>query len=139
MILHGVFPDAEKAVLAWLGERLRARGFNLQGWSELPEGWEDDDVLMPLPAFQVERVPAGGGTGNAYEGSAYLDVTVWARTRAELWPIVQQVEVAMVALPGRGPVMFDDMTHPQKFGEVPYANRRVRRAVGSFELISRAQ
>jgi hypothetical protein len=140
MILNGTFPNAEGDVIAWLRAWLERLAMPVPIWSELPEGWEDDDQMMPLPAILVERIPGGGsGSGEPFEGSAYLDITVWTRERGELWPIVQQVEVAMVGLPGRGASMYDTVNHPQLFGEVPYNNRQIRRAVGSYELMSRAQ
>jgi hypothetical protein len=141
MIIRGVFPNTEKLVIGHLARWLTAHGMTYDVWSELPEGWEDDDQLHPLPLVLVERVPGGGRVGDRdaeYESSSYIDVSVMTRTRPELWPIVQQIEVAMISF--RASVgLIDTVNNPQSFGEVKYKNPRIRRAVASYEISARAQ
>lgn len=140
MILHGVFPNTERLVIAWLRAWFARTGNAIDVWSEFPEGWEDDDVETPLPAVLVERIPGARSRDNSaeFEGSSTLDVTVWASTRPDLWPIVQQIEVAMIALRNSTTPAIDEVTIPQGFGVVEYSNPHVRRAVASFELTARA-
>jgi hypothetical protein len=129
MILEGMFPDVEAALIAWLSDRL-----DVSVYSELP-----DDFDAPFaPCLLVNRIPAGG-TGSEYESTPTVEVTVFHLTRTDLWPLVQQTEIAIRALPGRGVSMIDQIMWPQEFGVVAYNNRKLRRAVATLNLVTRAQ
>jgi hypothetical protein len=142
MRLHGVFPNTEKLVRAWIAAWLVERGFLYDVWTELPDGWEDDDVANPVPLVLVERITSSGNSDDSptfYDGRSYIDVTVFTRTRAELWPIVQTLEVCMLALPNSTTPSIDSIGNPQVFGEVPYDNPALRRAIATYDLTARAQ
>lgn len=123
----GTWPDSERTVAAWLDA-----GVTADVVTELdPAGWTPPVVL-------VERTP-GGSTGTGIDHTPLIDITVYAATRAALWPLVQQIETRMHALPGDGTVMVDDIDQRTEFGVVPYGNDQIRRAVGSYELTVRPE
>lgn len=143
MILHGVFPDTESVIVAWLEQWLLTRwpDEKVRVYTELPEGWADAqrNESERLPAILVERIPGGAGTAQEYENGSQVQVTVFTASRAVLWPLVQQVEVGMVAIRGRTAPTIDEIWSSQHFGDVPYANKKIRRAVATYDMTVRAQ
>jgi hypothetical protein len=122
----GTWPDVERAVAGWLDATVDATVV-----TELRSGWAPPLVL-------VERTP-GGATGSALDKTPLIDISVYASSRIELWPLVQEVETAMADLAGNGPVMVDDVDPRTEFGVVPYSNDAIRRAIGSYALTVRPE
>ena len=142
MILHGVFPETESVIVAWLEQWLPPRWPDkVRVYTELPEGWADAqrNESERLPAILVERLPGGAGSGREYENGYQVQVTVFAASRAVLWAVVQQVEVGMIAIRGRTSPTLDEVWPAEGFGDVPYANKKIRRAVATYEMTARAQ
>jgi hypothetical protein len=122
MNVYGVWPNVEKVLLAYLKQETGAATY-----TETPS-----DLAAVAPCIVVERIP--GGFGRDYEKTFHVDLTVFAKNRGAVWDLVQKVEVAMVRCN-----LFDEVREPDSFGNVPYSNTALRRAVGTYELDARPQ
>lgn len=126
--VEGTWPSAEQVVLEYLREAVP----DLTWLTELYEGWKG-------PVGLIEQIP-GGGTGDAYDEESVIDVGIYAGTRAVVWELVERVKPAMFLLPMRATTAsVDHVTMSSTFGMVPYSNRSVRRAVGTYRLTMRPQ
>lgn len=135
MDLRSEFPDAEALLIGFIGDVL---GPTVPVFNEEPDVWllDPDRILDDVPCAIVERIP-GGGSGREFESTPTLEITLVAPTRNDLWDLlVRPLERALPSLPQhRGSV--DEISVPQTFGVVPYANRSVRRAIGRVQLVTR--
>jgi len=127
MIVNGSWPNVEKLLVAWLKDKC-----GVTVYTELPSTL--DSVV---PCLQVDRFP--GGHGEVYDKAFNVDVTAWGATRADVWPLVQKVEVAMMQLNSNGndTGFIDEVVELNSFGDVSYADLNVRRAVGTYQLTAR--
>lgn len=122
MNVHGQWPNVERVLVAWLSAEC-----GVPVYTETPT-----DLEKKVPCIVVERVP--GGAGRDFEKTFIADVTVFASTRPGVWALVQQAEPAMVRCQG-----FDEVRENDAFGNVPYSNPALRRAIATYELDARPQ
>lgn len=124
------WPDLERVVVAWLTQQV----------SDVPTQTEVDDTLADsLPLLQVQRVPGGSSDGVTEE--ALVDVTTYAGDRRTLWQTAQRAHAAMLRLSAQtvAGMSVDWCEVDNGLGEVAYANPKIRRAVGTYRLTTRAQ
>jgi hypothetical protein len=128
--IRGTYPNIERAVVAWLKDQCPTF------WivTEEPTDFADQ-ITKDLPLVVIERIP--GGSGGDIDSVALLDVTVYAPSLPALWAATEPIERVFRSMPGRGAYSIDDVRQTSGFGRIPYANTRIRRAVGTFELTSR--
>lgn len=122
MNVYGVWPNVERLLIAFLKQEC-----GVVTYTETPSNLE-----TVVPCVVVERV--AGGYGRDFEKTFVVDVTVFAKTRGDVWSLVQQVETAMVRCN-----LFDTVVEQSSFGNVSYSNTALRRAVGTYELTARPQ
>jgi hypothetical protein len=122
------FADPEKTVIGWLTVSLP--GVTVRN--------ETGTTLTP-PLVRVTLTPGGGGDDLDAVGA--VDVECFGADRASMWLLAWRVHAAMLRLAGntsRGGHIdtVDVVAFP---GYVEYGNPAVRRAIGTYELTSRAQ
>lgn len=122
MNVIGKWPNVERVLIGYLKQEC-----SVAVYTETPT-----DLADKVPCIVVERIP--GGFGVDYEKTFTVDVTVFGGTRGAVWDLVQIVEVAMVTC-----ALFDEVRESDSFGNVPYSNPALRRAVGTYELDARPQ
>lgn len=132
MKLHGLFPDTEAAIRAHVEHVFP----ELSVYSELP----DDFDVEHLPAALVTQPPGGGGFATEeYEDAGTVDVEFYAGTRAEVWELIRTYKTALPELHGWGNVAIDEIRMSQRFGIQNYDNPRIRRGLGSIDVLTRSQ
>ncbi|WP_317915628.1 hypothetical protein [Clostridioides difficile] len=122
------FADPEKTVIGWLSEHLA--GVTVRN--------ETGTTLTP-PLVRVTLSPGGGG--DDLDAVASVDVECFGADRAAMWALAWRMHAAMLRLAGnasRGSHI-DTVAVAAFPGYVEYGNPAVRRAIGTYELTSRAQ
>ncbi|MGU3409114.1 hypothetical protein ACLBWP_03320 [Microbacterium sp. M1A1_1b] len=122
MNVHGQWPNVERLLVGYLTTAVGVPVF-----TETPA-----DLEQKTPCLVVERI--AGGYGRDYEKTFVVDVTAFATTRPAMWSLVQVAEVAMVRCD-----LFDTVEEQSSFGNVPYANNTLRRAVATYGVTARPQ
>lgn len=120
------WPNAERAVVAWLKPRLVATVFS-----------ETSKTMPPLYAV-VERT--GGGDGILIDKKIDVAIAVVAPTRGAMWDLAADVESAMWALSANATadgVYVDEVECPFGFAWDPPASQEIRRATATFTLTVR--
>lgn len=126
----GDFPNVHAGVIAWLKAELPADGFVIRN-SVLPDDW-------PGPGTKVTVVvsrTAGTGPSREMETAASIDVDLYADTLDHLGDAIPVVSKAMAQIP---PTVFDEVGLGA-FGDLPYANTKIRRAGATFDIETRAR
>lgn len=121
-----VWPNVERAVVAWLTDRIAGMAIYTE---------TDAGANPPLPRLEVARV---GGTGRGIEKDVDVEIVVHAATRNALWGLVAHVETAMAALAAAGDPYVDDVVETFAFAADPTETSR-RRATATYSLIVRPQ
>lgn len=120
-----VWPNVEKAVVAWLrAETARTV------YTELPASPAEE-------YFFVERV--GGSRDDPVERDVDVEVSATARDRDGMWDLAGEAESAMAALAcrGVGEVYVDEVTEPFGFAVDPQPDQDARVARATFALTVR--
>lgn len=132
MRLHGRFPNTEAAMVAFVEHVFP----QLSVYTEIPDDFDDENI----PAALVTQPPGGAGfETEEYETAATVDVEFYAATRAEVWDLVQDFTTALPTLVSWGDVALDEVRLSNRFGIQPYENPRMRRGMGSVDLVARPQ
>lgn len=122
--------DIEQAAAVWL----RSRHPGVRVANELPA-----DLELKLPLVQVQVTPGGGDDG--ITEACLLDVDTFTATRTQMWDLARAVRTSMLALAGQyvGDLVIDSVTTEVRPAPVDYGNPKLRRAVATYRLTSRAQ
>ena len=122
--------DLEQAVAVWL----RSRHNGVRVVNELPA-----DLETKLPLIQVQVTPGGGEDGTT--GATLLDVETFGATRTAMWDLARAVHTSMLAMGGQyvGALVIDSVSSDARPAPVDYGNPKLRRAVATYRLTSRAQ
>lgn len=131
----GDWPDAELVVTVYLTGELG----DVQLCNETPA-----DLGDVVPLIAVRRVPGGGD--DRVSDQALVDVECFGADRGAAWVLTQRMRAAMhalggahVSLPSGSGALVDTAATDNGSGEVPYANKAVRRTVTTYRLTCRAQ
>lgn len=124
------WPDIELTVVAWLTQQLGGIAVQTE---------TDDTLADDVPLVQVQLVPGGSSDGVTEE--SVVDVTSWAADRAGMWALGKRAHAAMLRLSTQrvNGWAIDWVSVDNGLGEVPYSNPRLRRAIGTYRLTTRAQ
>jgi hypothetical protein len=124
----GTPPNIELLVIRWLKQEVPTT------WvirDEVPDSWNPEGLVTVV----VERTPGSGSVGEV-DTDADIDLTVYAPDLLILGAAIQVVEMAMRQTPAS---LFDEVRYDGTFGRVPYANEKVRRAVGTYGITARVR
>lgn len=122
--------DLEQAVAVWL----RGRHTGVRVVNELPT-----DLELKLPLVQVQVTPGGGEENTT--GTTLLDIDMFGANRTAMWDLARKVHTSMLALAGQyvGALVIDSVSSDTRPAPVDYGNPKLRRAVATYRLTSRAQ
>jgi hypothetical protein len=133
-----VWPDAEAVVRAWLVANVASTP-NIRTETDNTFGTSSPGATMTLPLVLIQRVPGGGTDADGSTETAVVDVTCFAADRAAMWLLYREVHAWMLRLTGKSTVLggVDQVLVSNGVGEVDYANPNLKRAITSYEVITR--